>query len=59
MTTSITRPPGTDVRTSQQKQEDALLAAFRRMTPKGRMMVFKAARRMRAANPSTRSGAST
>lgn len=46
MTTSITRPPGTDVRTSQEKQEDALLASFRRLTPKGRMMAFKAARRL-------------
>lgn len=46
MTTSITRPPGTDVRTTQQKQEAALLAAFRRLTPKGKLMAFKAARRL-------------
>lgn len=48
MTTSLTRPPGTDVRTREEKQEAALLAAFRRLTPKGRMMAFKAARRLRA-----------
>lgn len=44
--TIICRRPGTDFRTRQQKQEDALLAAFRRLTPKGRMMALKAARRL-------------
>ncbi len=58
MTTSITRPPWVDVRTPQQKQEAALLVAFHRLTPKGQMMAFKAAKRLRAANPSTRTGAS-
>ena len=49
--THICRRPGTDIRTMEEKQESALLAAFRRLTPKGRMMAFKAARRLLAANP--------
>jgi hypothetical protein len=34
-------------RTREEKQEAALLAAFRKLTPKGRMMALKAARGMR------------
>jgi hypothetical protein len=44
MTTSITRPPGTDVRRHQEKQEDALLAAFRQMEPGERFKLVRRAR---------------
>jgi hypothetical protein len=49
MTTAICRRPDVDSRTREEKQEAALLAAFRRLTPKSRMMALKAARRTRAA----------
>jgi hypothetical protein len=49
MTTIICRRPGADVRTPAEKQEAALLAAFRRLTPRGRIMALKAARRLRVA----------
>jgi hypothetical protein len=45
---TTTHTPGTDVHTREKLQEAALLAAFCRLTPKGRMMAFKAARRLRA-----------
>lgn len=43
--TTITRRPGTDVRTAEQKQEAALLAAFRRLEQRERRKVLKIARR--------------
>jgi hypothetical protein len=35
----------------EQKQEAALLAAFRRLAPRGRIMALKAAKRLRVENP--------
>lgn len=49
MTTSITRPPWVDVRTTAEKQEDALVAAFRRMGQRERVKVLRFARLRRRA----------
>lgn len=43
MTTSITRP-WRDLRTPREKQEDALLEAFRRLVPRERMKLVRFAR---------------
>ncbi len=41
--TTITRPPR-DIRTTAEKQEAALLAAFRRMGPRARFKLLRAVR---------------
>lgn len=41
MSTSITRRPGTDVRTPAEKHEDALLAAFRRISQRGQVKLLR------------------
>lgn len=41
MSTSITRRPGTDVRTPAEKQEDALLARFKQISPCARMKLLR------------------
>lgn len=47
MTTSITRP-WKDLRTREEKQEDALLAAFRRLEPAERFKLIRRARMRRS-----------
>jgi hypothetical protein len=47
MTTAITRPLS-DNRTLAEKQEAALVAAFRRMQPRERFKLLRATRRPRA-----------
>lgn len=44
MTTSLTRPPDTDVRTREEKEEDVLLEIFRRLTPGNRLKLYKRAK---------------
>lgn len=43
MTTTITRRPGTDCQTLQQKKEAALLSAFRKLSFKNQIQLLKAA----------------
>ena len=45
MSTVICRRPDTDLRIPDEKQEDELLAAFRRMQPKERVKLIRMARR--------------
>ncbi len=42
--TTIARRPGTEVRSWEEKQEAALLAAFRRQTPKGQHTLLRQAK---------------
>jgi len=42
--TIITRPPGADVRTTAEKQEAALMALFRCMTPPAKIHLMRRAR---------------
>lgn len=45
MTTRLILPPGTDRRTPAEKQEAALVAAFRKMDARARVRLLRVARR--------------